>query len=406
MHTDTAQIRRLALASQGLQGHARFGHGREGTLAAIEHLAYVQIDTISRVERAHHHVLWSRVPDYQPEHLNALLAERRVFEYWFHAASYLPMRDYRFALRRMQAVRNSTWARYTSLPAALTADTLQKIRDEGPLRVRDLGQGKGKSGNWWDWGPGKRVVEKLFLQGDLMVCQRIGMEKVFDLSERVLPAGLDMREPDLADFAAYLLDSNVRAHGVVTFEQVAHLHTDPALKKTLRELLAAKVASGEIRQLGHERTAPFYAAASAGESPRPAAPTVHLLSPFDNAIIHRRRLAQIFGFDYKLECYVPEGKRKFGYFCLPVLYGEEFVGRIDCKAHRQTRTLEVISLHQEAVTSDDEKFIATFIAQVQRFARFNGCETIRFPAATGHPPALFKALHAKTIAAMEQGVTA
>lgn len=377
MHTPTnLQLQRLALAQQGLLGAACFGEGIQGTLAAIEHLGYVQIDTISRIERAHHHVLWSRVPSYQPPYLNQLLAERQIFEYWFHAASYLPMRDYRFAQRRMAEARDSTRFWHSEISPALMQDILLKVRDEGPLRVRDLEGNKTKGGTWWNWGPGKRALEKLFFQGDLMVSQRIGMEKVYDLKERILPPDLNTQAPDLADYAAYLLRSNLRAHGLVTLEQVSHLQGDKALKSTLRELLAAQIVSGEISPLAGCGIPNAYAATAALVQASSTSPAVHLLSPFDNAVIHRKRLQQLFGFDYKLECYVPAAKRQYGYFCLPVLFGERFIGRIDCKAHRPEKRLEVISFHLEGELPD--AFATPFRTKLQQFAMFNGCETVAF----------------------------
>ncbi|MFC7422016.1 winged helix-turn-helix domain-containing protein [Iodobacter arcticus] len=368
------QLRRHALTRQGLQSEAIFGSGLAATLAAIEHLGYVQIDTISMIERAHHHILWSRVPDYQPGFLNQLLENRQIFEYWFHAASYLPMRDYRFAQHRMAAVRDRTWANYHDIPASLMNEILLRVRDEGPLRVRNLENNKGKSGSWWDWGPGKRAIEKLFLQGDLMICQRIGMEKVYELRERMLPANLDMRQPDLADYAGYLLQSYLRAHSVVTFEQLTHLHTNPALKKTMRELLETQIASHQIKEISSAVLPKAYAETSVLTQALSATPCVHLLSPFDNAIIHRKRLNQLFGYDYKLECYVPAAKRKFGYFCLPILFGDRFVGRIDCKAHRQEQRLQVISMHLESPINHPALFAETLMQKLKQFAIFNGCE--------------------------------
>lgn len=379
------QLRRHALTRQGLQSEAIFGRGPAATLAAIEHLGYVQIDTISIIERAHHHILWSRVPDYQPDFLNQLLENRQIFEYWFHAASYLPMRDYRFAQHRMAAVRNSTWANYHDIPASLMNEILQRVRDEGPLRVRNLENNKGKSGSWWDWGPGKRAIEKLFLQGDLMISQRIGMEKVYELRERMLPANLDTRQPDLADYAGYLLQSYLRAHSVVTFGQLTHLHTDPALKKTMRELLEAQIASHQIGAISSPAMPKAYAETSALTQALPAAPCVHLLSPFDNAIIHRKRLNQLFGYDYKLECYVPAAKRKYGYFCLPILFGDHFVGRIDCKAHRQEQRLQVISMHLETPINESALFAEALMQKLQQFAIFNGCGQLDIQNIKGLP---------------------
>ncbi len=366
-----SQLRRLALVRQGLWHAPDFGSSRQGTLNAIEHLGYVQIDTISMIERAHHHVLWTRVPDYQITHLNQLVAERQIFEYWFHAASYLPMRDYRFALRRMAAARNPMPAVDHS---ALMREILQRVRDEGPLRVRDLEGNKTKSGTWWDWGPSKRAVEKLFFQGDLMVSERIGMEKVFELRERILPSGLNLHEPDTTEYAAYLLRTYLHAQGVVTLEQLTHLHTDKPLKQTMRELLAAQIASGALSPIDGLPNA-YAKTAELKQITADCTPSVHLLSPFDNAVIHRQRLQQLFGFDYRLECYVPAAKRQFGYFCLPILFGDFFVGRIDCKAHRKEQRLEVISLHLDTEPANSELFFMLLKLKLQQFAEFNGCDT-------------------------------
>ena len=197
---------RWALHCQGLDRDWPFGRGRAGALRAIEHLGYVQVDTIGVVERAHHHVLWSRVPDYQPDVLNALLAERQVFEYWAHAAAYLPMRDFRFALPRMRRVRESRHP-WFEVRADVLARLLRQVREEGPLSLRDVQKAaRGKAGGWWDWGEEQRAMHRLFMQGDVMVCARVGMEKVFELTERFLPAEVDRREPDVQAYAAYVLE--------------------------------------------------------------------------------------------------------------------------------------------------------------------------------------------------------
>jgi uncharacterized protein YcaQ len=178
----TSQCRRLALSKQGLVSQQKFGDGLSGTLRAIEHLGYVQIDTLSVVERAHHHVLWNRVPGYDPTHLNQLISAHHIFEYWYHAASYLPMCDYRYALPRMSSIRNGEHRYYTNVDKHLMKEILARVRAEGALRLRDLDRGNEGKGNWWNMGPGKRALEKLFMQGDLMVCERNGMEKIYDLA--------------------------------------------------------------------------------------------------------------------------------------------------------------------------------------------------------------------------------
>jgi uncharacterized protein YcaQ len=367
-------LRHLALSNQGLTSQPQFGTDLSGTRSAIEHLGYVQIDTISVVERAHHHVLWSRVPGYDPTHLNQLIREQHIFEYWYHAASYLPMRDYRYALPRMMSVRNGENRYYKSVDEHLMNEILARVSAEGPLRVRDIDKGENKGkGNWWNWGPGRRALDKLFMQGDLMICERNGMEKVYDLAERCLPKGIDRSMPTLSEYAAYLFDTTLRAHGVFTWKQLLHLRTGNPLRNAMREVLDARIEAGVVRALDNAKVPTAYVDIQALEQAPTISHTLKILSPFDNVVIHRDRLSSLFEFDYRIECYVTASKRIYGYFCLPILYGDKFVGRIDCKAHRAHQRFEVLSLHLEEGPLDREQFFPALSDELQRFADFNKC---------------------------------
>lgn len=370
----TSQWRRLALFKQGLASQQQFGADLSGTRRAIEHLGYVQIDTLSVVERAHHHVLWNRVPGYDPTHLNQLINEQHIFEYWYHAASYLPMCDYRYVLPRMTSIRNGENRYFTNVDAHLMNEILARVRAEGTLRVRDLDTGNKEKGGWWNWGPGRRALDKLFMQGDLMVCGRNGMEKVYDLAERCLPTGIDLSVPTLSEYAAYLFDTTLRAHGVVTWKQLLHLKTGKPLRDAMRAVLDERIETGLVSALGNTDAPTAYVDVKALEQ----APTiddgaVRVLSPFDNVVIHRDRLSTLFGFDYRIECYVPASKRVFGYCCLPILFGDKFVGRIDCKAHRSDQRFEILSLNLEDGTLDRDQFFPALSDELQRLADFNKC---------------------------------
>ena len=162
------QLRFLTLESQGLTKPYPFGKGKDAVLKALEHLGYLQIDTLSIVERAHHHTLWTRIPDYTTEYLDELVDERKLFEYWFHAASYLPMKDFRFALPQMLEVKQSKTHYYNADPKVMKY-VLDTIRGEGPKKARDFENETKKAGSWWSWKPTKVALERLFLQGDLMI---------------------------------------------------------------------------------------------------------------------------------------------------------------------------------------------------------------------------------------------
>ncbi len=284
------------------------------------------------------------------------------------------MRDYRYALPRMMSVRNGENRYYKSVDEHLMNEILARVSAEGPLRVRDIDKGENKGkGNWWNWGPGRRALDKLFMQGDLMICERNGMEKVYDLAERCLPKGIDRSMPTLSEYAAYLFDTTLRAHGVFTWKQLLHLRTGNPLRNAMREVLDARIEAGVVRALDNAKVPTAYVDIQALEQAPTISHTLKILSPFDNVVIHRDRLSSLFEFDYRIECYVTASKRIYGYFCLPILYGDKFVGRIDCKAHRAHQRFEVLSLHLEEGPLDREQFFPALSDELQRFADFNRC---------------------------------
>jgi len=379
----TQQLRRLALSRQGLIGRNGFGRLTPGTLKAIEHLGYIQIDTISVVERAHHHVLWSRVPGYQLNDLDKLLKKKHIFEYWAHAAAFLPMRDYRFTLPRKNAIKQGEVHWYRNLDKKLLKRTLDRIRIEGPLRARDFEHTrKTNSQGWWDWKPAKRALEQLFMQGDLMAVERAGFQKVYDLTERVLPDHVDTREPDMEEYASFLVNSYIRAHGFGTLKAISYLRRSSELRKAIARVVEQGIEAGEFIDLGtlsgsHSKIERFFIhapLASANRITRPRT-VLKLLSPFDNLLIQRDRTLNVHAFDYQIECYVPAAKRKYGYFSLPLLYGDVLAGRVDCKAHRKIRQLEVINL-VVGQALDMEEALPVFQTGLRVFADFNKCETI------------------------------
>jgi len=372
------KLRLIALEHQGLTKVRPFGKGYQATQRALEHLGYIQIDTLSVVERAHHHTLWARIPDYRTDYLKQLVQERIAFEYWFHAASYLPMRDYRFVLPQMSAIKRGEASFCPKVEPKYMNHVLERIRIDGPLKARDFESAKKGNAKWWNWKPAKRALERLFLQGDLMITDRVGMEKVYDLTERVLPDNTNTMEPSLSEFSEYLIDLSTRANGFTTLKLLTHLRPGDKLRKSIKAVLQQKIENGSLMEYSAEGIPLTYTTQDVIETQikRPAE-NVRILSPFDNAIINRERVQQLFDFDYKLECYVPKEKRKFGYFCLPILYKDRFVGRVDCKVHRKSSDLELVYLHLECEKIDLDRFIPHFATIINRFAKFNDCRSIR-----------------------------
>jgi uncharacterized protein YcaQ len=376
--------RRMTLHAQLLDGRTKIRKGKGGVKEAVEHLGYVQIDTISVIERAHHHVLWTRVPGYRPEHLRqAHAVDRSLFEYWGHAASYLPLSDYRFYIPMMRSFYNPSgawWRGWGEKYCAYLEPVLKRIREEGPLAARDFeNPGGARKGPWWDWKPAKAALEMLFWRGELMIAERIGFERVYDLTERVLPEGTDTRPPDPGELSRFIVNRALNALGIAGEKEIREyirIGDREIVGKALKEMLAAN----EIVRLDVKgENGASYAFANALEKAsifRAVMPRVRLLSPFDNLASSRLRLKQRFDFDYALECYTPSSKRKHGYFVLPVLFGDEIVGRLDPKADRPEKTFVVRRLAIHPEFGDNGGLIVELGRALSDLARFNGCPTV------------------------------
>jgi uncharacterized protein len=370
---DNAHARRLILAAQGLASGRAFGAGQLGTLRAIKHLGYVQIDTLAVVARAHHHTLWTRVHDYQEAYLDALVQARQVFEYWGHAASFLPMHDYRFSLPRKHMYRTGR-AHWFQKDQRLIDFVRDRITAEGPLQARDFATDRRRA-SWFDWKPAKQALEQLFMDGTLMVAGRKGFQKVYDLAERVLPDGIDTSMPSPAEYANYLVDTGLRAHGIVSARDIAY-HRG-GMQRPVHHVLQERAAAGRLVPLtvGESGELHFAAPETLDKNVR-ISRQVRLLSPFDNTVIQRQRLRRFFAYDYQIECYLPEAKRRFGYFCLPILYGNTFIGRLDPKADRAAQIFHVKALHLESHLANRDNCMQALAQALLSFATFHGCREV------------------------------
>lgn len=376
--------RRLALHAQLLDGKTRIKKGKEGIAQAIEHLGYVQIDTISVIERAHHHTLWTRVPGYMQGQLHEAQAkDRTIFEYWGHAASYLPMGDYRFYIPMMRSFHDpkGSWYRgWGEKYGGHIGPVLQRIREEGPKAARDFENPDGKrKGPWWDWKPAKAALEMLFWRGELMISERRGFERIYDLTERVLPADTDLRLPAPDELGRFIVRRALSALGVAGEKEIRD-YIRIGNKSLVAEALKEMLASAEIVRIHVDgQDGVVYALPSVLEEAnrfKARPPRVRLLSPFDNLVIFRSRLKERFAFDYTFECYVPRGRRNHGYFVLPILFGENVVGRLDPKADRKTGTFIVRRLVLEPGADHAGGLVPELGRALGEFARFNGCETV------------------------------
>jgi uncharacterized protein YcaQ len=387
------QARKLVLLSQRLPPAKQTGKAIAATLSAIEHLGYIQIDTISAVQRAHHHTLWNRNPRYKNSHLGQLVADKQVFEYWSHAAAYLPMSDFRYSLFRKQAIASGDQNHWYERDERLMISVLKRIAAEGPLMAKNFEHAAKKTGEWTR-KPAKRALEYLFMQGELMVPYRVNFHKVYDLTERVLPEGTDTTLPYPQEFARFLITRYLQANGLGQAAEIAYLlkNTKPLVSATLQEM----VSNGELLQISAGGNS-YYALPASLEllSKSLARSKLKILSPFDNLLIQRKRMQALFGFDYVIECYLPEAKRQYGYFSLPILWDGKLVARMDCKTERKKSLLHIHHLALEPGLVKTDAFTLALYKELASFLQFNNCSHLRLHRTT---PANFKTVLQKDIA--------
>jgi uncharacterized protein YcaQ len=389
------QARRIALAAQGLAAPARATPAGPAALrATLERLGAIQIDSINVVARSHELVLAARVGRHDRAAFDRVVYRRRAgFEYWAHAASFLPMTSFRLCLPRMRRLAATTrgwWANVRQRNRALYGPVLQRIRDEGPLAASAFRDPRGpRRGSWWDWAPAKHVLEDLFDQGTLLVHDRVNFERRYDLAERVLPSGVDTSEPTAAEAALELTLLAARHLGVGTAADLAdYYRLGPG---EARSALAEAVGAGLLQEVAVAGWArPAYLLPGTRVPRRLAHPPV-LLSPFDSLIWSRERTERLFGFRYRLEVYVPAGKRVHGYYTMPVLADGRLVARVDPKHDRRAGHLLLRGLHLEPV-ADPAEAVAATAAAAARLAAHLGAD--RVEAGDAMPAGLARALRA------------
>lgn len=336
-----SQARRIWLHAQRLDEAAPFGEGPEATRLAVEHLGYVQIDTINVIERSHHHILFSRIPGYRRGDLRqAQSMDKSVFEYWTHALSYVPTRDLRFFLPEMKRHRTEPSRWYADANPNDLKRMLRNIRKDGALSIRDIDDDElvEKDHPWASRKPSKRVLQLGFYNGDLTISERNGMVKTYELMERHF--GWNQRPKAATDkqVAEYLLDRALRSQGLVSLESISYL--EAKRKPVFKELIEGRVRRKQLVPVtieGVDKPQFWITPEVLDAVPEPGQELVHILSPFDPLIIQRKRTSAIFGYDHLFEAYVPKAKRKYGYFSLPVLVGEEIVAALDLKTDRAAR---------------------------------------------------------------------
>jgi len=382
--------RRLFLHLHGL-AELPSGPARGADLSAlIDRIGFVQVDSINTVERAHHMILFARRAAYRPDALAPMVERDRVlFEHWTHDAAILPVQHFahwqhRFA--RDEQRLHANWQKWFRDGWEHQFDSiLDRIARDGPVTSAEVGDGEARGrGGWWDWHPSKTALEWLWRTGRLSITRREGFRKVYDLTERVIPAPHRTTRTEAQETLDWACSSALDRLGFANSGELS-AYWAAVTPDAARDWCTAGLASGRLEPVRVEgadgRLRPSLAwpglRARAAAAPEPPG-RLRVLSPFDPALRDRDRAERLFGFRYRIEVFVPEALRTYGYYVFPLLEGARLVGRIDMKAHRDQGVLRVRALWPEAGVAFGAGRRAQLEAELDRMARFAGCNDVTF----------------------------
>ena len=371
----SAEARRIALAAQQFVDAGRGPRSAKALAEVVGRLGVVQIDSVNVLVRSHYLPIFSRRGSYSSALLErAAYDERRLFEYWGHEASFLPIELYPKFRWRMDDARNGvgTWGRlkrYATSHQELVAAVIEQIRERGPLGASELaGAGKSK-GSWWGWSQGKEILEWLFWIGDVTTARRRNFERLYDLSERVLPEARALPVPARDEAQRELMLIGARAMGVATARDLRDYYRLPAKESAVR--LGELVEQGKLLPVSVEGWKHQAYLHHDAKIPRQAKVTdiAALLSPFDSLIWERQRAQRLFNFHFRLEIYTPAHKRLHGYYVLPLLIGDRIVGRVDLKSDRPSGLLQVKggSFEADVATNDVVETVARLLSELAQW---------------------------------------
>ncbi|MGV3722961.1 MAG: winged helix-turn-helix domain-containing protein [Actinomycetota bacterium] len=398
MQLSLTGARFLLLAAQGFD-RPSVPAVKEEVLSAIVRMGALQIDTIHVVARSHLFVLWSRLGAFKLEWLDELLAAGALFEYWSHAASFLPIED--FALYRPAMLRyrqHSTTEGWLKQHPNVAARVLDQIRREGSVRAADFKRTDGPAGAWWDRKPEKHALEELYNCGIAMIARRERFQRVYALQENVLPNWSDDSLLAAEEIERAFAIKSVRALGVAPARWVSDYFRRP--KRGVVARLESLADEGALIRVAVPELGPqpcyvhpdHLAAAEAAADGTLTSDLTTLLSPFDPIVWHRERAKELFNFEYRIEVYTPAAKRKYGYFTLPILHRGELVGRLCPKAHRQESVFEVRQLHLEPDVPITDELAAELAQALKACAKWHETPSVEVSATT--PAAFGDALRA------------
>jgi len=381
MEVTRGTVSRLSIEKQGLNTlHAKVN--KEAIFDVVDRLGCIPID---------HLTLFSRLGCYDKDLLHELAyRDRRLFEYWAHAACYIPLKDYRYFIPSMdirKRMMKKYFVRRAKTDPSMIDMVLERVRKEGPLSARDFEhKRKRRSRGWWDWKPAKVALEALYGAGVLMISHRENFQRFYDLSENVLPSWVNIEEPTEEDRVRFLAVRTMNALGLVNAQEIRRYYLPWSINLKHRSdqwqrILEALTEEGEAvrTSLDGERRYRYCLNSDADRIPRlteDVSQSCRLLTNFDNLLWDRGRIKSLFNFEVKLETYKPKTERKYGYYNMPILYGNRLVGRIVPKMDRKRAKLIIHSLWHEPWFKADERFNDAFSKTLDCFAEFNDAENI------------------------------
>ncbi len=410
--------RALALHTQGLDAPPDNAVPDAAAIYNIvERIGWVQLDTLQVVRRSQYIALWSRLGSYDTAKFDRLIFgngsiegdnERQLFEYWMHAACIIPLNLYRYTLptMRRRATPSGHRRRWLEDESNLRVldEVLEHVRENGLARSSDFERTDGRRGAWWDWKPAKIALEHLYNTGELTIANRVNFQRVYALTDSVLPRWVDTTPPPDDEARLTLLERSALALGICSPAQipdyfhmkrtpakplVQRMQDDGALIRVNVEMLDGSIAE----QVVHRDNLPLLERAADGDlTPRHTT----FLSPFDSLFWAKDRDMRFWGFRQILEAYKPEKLRKWGYFCLPILRNDELIGRFDPKLERRTGTLRLKRLYLEPGVQPEDALIADIAAALRSFMAFHDATDLAIEHSKPRP------LRRKLLAAMQQ----
>ena len=382
-----SKARHLFLDRHGLSCSTK-GTGKKGDLqSVIDTLGFVQVDSVNTVARAQHMILFARRPSYRAENLDQLLASRGLFEHWTHDASVISMDHFphwrlKFARDRENLAKRWTKDRRAGFEEKF-AEILDQVAKGGPVCSGDVGAGEKRgSGGWWDWHPSKTALEYLWRSGELSVCHREGFRKFYDLTERVIPPEYLNARHNTENTIDWACNAALDKLGFATSGELSAFW-DLISKAESKAWCTDALARGDVIEIeveGHDgKLRRSFARPDVLETD-PAEPLSRLrvMSPFDPALRDRHRAERLFGFHYRIEIFVPEPKRVYGYYVFPVMEGDRLIGRIDMKCHRDCGEMRVRAFWPETGQRMGKGRTKKLESELHRVARFAGSTKVLF----------------------------